>query len=73
VLLTALDWDAVLWWTMLSTGAAAAALSVTTNLFDRRNYAWPTTRQRFLLHMASYGFLTVSVLVFVLRGFLAPV
>jgi hypothetical protein len=50
----------------------AAVLSITTNLLDRQKAAWPTRQQRFLMHMVSYGFLTISVLVFVVRGLLSP-
>ena len=64
--------ESVLWWTMLSTGVMAAVLSITTNFLDRRKAAWPTRQQRFLMHMVGYGFLTISVLVFVVRGFLSP-
>jgi hypothetical protein len=70
--LIAMSGESLLWWTMLSTGVMAAVLSITTNLLDRQKAAWPTRQQRFLMHMVSYGFLTISVLVFVVRGLLSP-
>jgi hypothetical protein len=72
LLLTAPEWETPLWWMMVITGVTAALLSIATNCLDRRKSAWPTTKQRFLMHLASYGFLTVSILAFVLRGLLAP-
>lgn len=68
----AMTWESLLWWTMLSTGVMAAVLSITTNLLDRRKAVWPTMQQRFLMHMVGYGFLTISILVFVARGLLSP-
>ena len=68
----AAEWEKVLWWTMLSTGIAAATLGIAANALDHRNENWPARRQRFWLHMASYAFLSVSVLVFALRGLLTP-
>jgi hypothetical protein len=70
--LIAMTWESLLWWIMLSTGVMAAVLSITTNLLDRRKAVWPTRQQRFLMHMVGYGFLTISVLVFVVRGLLSP-
>ena len=67
----AMTWESLLWWIMLSTGVMAAVLSITTNLLDRRKAVWPTSQQRFLMHMVGYGFLTISVLVFVVRGLLS--
>ena len=66
------QWEAVLWWTMLSTGVAAALISIATNLLDRFKREWPFKHQRFWLHVASYGLLSVSVLTFVLRGLINP-
>ena len=70
--MTATEWDEPLWWVMVAAGVIAALLSIATNSLDRRKRDWPTRRQRFLMHLASYGFLTVSILAFVLRGLLAP-
>jgi hypothetical protein len=67
-----MNWEGLLWWMMLSTGAIAAVLSIATNILDRRKAAWPTRQQRFLMHVVSYGFLTISVLVFVMRGLVSP-
>lgn len=61
-----------LWWTMLMTGMAGATISVVTGVFDRRCADWPNARQRLLLHIVSYGFMTLSILGFVLRGLIAP-
>ena len=66
------EWEDLLWWVMLLSGVAAASLSLGTNALDRRKAAWPTPRQRFLLHIVSYGFVSVSVLAFVMRGLLSP-
>ena len=70
MLLSAAEWDTALWWVMVTTAAVAAVLSITATALDRRQSAWPTRRQRFFMHMACYGFLTVSILVFVVRGLL---
>ena len=72
MLLTAVEWETTLWWVMLTTAIIAALLSIAATVLDRRQAAWPTRRQRFLMHMACYGFLTVSVLAFVARGLLLP-
>lgn len=65
-------WDETLWWATLSSGFVAAALSIATSVLDRRQVEWPTEKQRFLMHILSYGLLSVSILGFVLRGMLAP-
>ncbi len=70
--MTGSEWDSPLWWAMLVTAAIAAGLSIATNVLDRRNPSLPTRRQRLLLHIASYGFMTISILAFVVRGLLAP-
>lgn len=62
------DWDNALWWLMVGTGVAAAALSIAASWFDRRGGTRPTRRERFLMHMASYVLLSVSILVFAARG-----
>ena len=67
-----MKWESLLWWMMLSTGVTAAVLSIATNILDRRKAAWPTKQHRFLMHVVSYGFLTISVLAFVVRGLLSP-
>ena len=71
-MLIRMKWDTLLWWMMLSTGVIAAVLSIATNMLDRRKSAWPTRRQRFSMHVVSYGFLTISILLFVVRGLLSP-
>ena len=64
--------DDVLWWVMVSIAVLAASLSVMTNILDRRDSRTPDRRTRFLMHIVSYVLMTVSILVFVLRGMLAP-
>lgn len=62
-----------LWWAMVTTGVAGAVISIVTGVFDRRRAAWPSARRRLVLHILSYGFMTLSILAFVLRGLIAPV
>ena len=64
--------DDVLWWVMVSIAVVAAWLSVMTNVLDRRDSRIPDRRMRFLMHLVSYALMTVSVLIFVLRGLLGP-
>jgi hypothetical protein len=64
--------DDVLWWFMVSIAVAAAGLSVTTSVLDRRASRTPGRRAPFLMHIVSYALMTVSVLIFVLRGLLGP-
>ena len=62
--------DNVLWWLMVWTAIVAAGLSFAAIFLDRR----PTVDRRlgFAFHMLSYVVLTISVLIFALRGFLSP-
>jgi hypothetical protein len=62
--------DAVLWWAMVGTAAAAAGLSITASFLDRRKEAGPGRNARFWLHMASYILMSISILIFALRGIL---
>jgi hypothetical protein len=62
--------DDVLWWMMVGTAIVAAALSFVAAFLDRR--ATADRKVRFSVHMLSYIVLTISVLIFVLRGLLAP-
>lgn len=55
---------------MVITGGVAAALSLIVTVLDRKQAQWPTRIQRFRLHIASYVFLTISIMGFVLRGLL---
>jgi hypothetical protein len=71
-LLNAGEWESALWWVMLASGLTAAALSIATTALDRGKAAWPTHRQRFQMHLASYGLLTISIVAFILRGLLQP-
>jgi hypothetical protein len=71
-LLTAAQWETTLWWVMLTAGAMAAMLSIAATILDRRKPYWLTRQQRFRMHIASYCFLTISVLAFVMRGLLTP-
>jgi hypothetical protein len=57
---------------MLTSAAIGAMLSITATMLDRRKSDWPTPQQRFRMHIASYCFLTVSVLAFVMRGLSTP-
>jgi hypothetical protein len=61
-----------LWWIMLTTGLAAALVSVTASALDRRRVPWPTPRGRFALHMASYALMSASMIAFAIRGLFAP-
>lgn len=61
-----------LWWFMLMTGVAGAVIGIAAAVFDRRRAEWPNARQRLLLHIVGYGFMTLSILAFVLRGLMAP-
>jgi hypothetical protein len=61
-------WDDTLWWAMLATGIAAAAISIAASWLDRRAGPWPTRRGRYLMHMTSYALLSLSIFAFVLRG-----
>lgn len=64
--------DDMLWWIMIIAAIAAAGLSVITTMLDRRGIR-PFSRQaRFLMHIASYVLMTVSIAIFVLRGLLGP-
>ena len=62
----------MLWWVMLLTGVLAAAVSLVTANLDRRQVQFPTRRQRFILHLVSYCFMTLSILAFVARGLTGP-
>jgi predicted membrane channel-forming protein YqfA (hemolysin III family) len=64
--------DDILWWVMISVAIAAAGLSIAMSVLDRRASPTPGRRTRFLMHMVSYVLMTGSVLIFVLRGLLAP-
>jgi hypothetical protein len=70
--LTAAQWEAALWWVMLTSAVIGAMLSITATMLDWRKSDWPARQQRFRMHIASYCFLTVSILAFVMRGLLTP-
>jgi hypothetical protein len=70
--LTAAQWEAALWWIMLTSAVIGAMLSIMATMLDRRKSDWPTRQQRFRMHIASYCFLTFSILAFVMRGLLTP-
>ncbi|MEA2971146.1 MAG: hypothetical protein QOE78_4407 [Alphaproteobacteria bacterium] len=61
-----------LWWIMVSTGAVAALLSIVASALDRGRARWPARRGRFVMHLASYAFMSASMLAFAIRGFFAP-
>lgn len=64
--------DDIMWWVMVSVAIAAAGLSIAMSVLDRRASPTLGRRARFLIHMVSYALMTGSVLIFVLRGLLAP-
>ena len=70
--MTLVQWEAALWWVMLMTAGMAAMLSIGATILVRRKPCWPTHEQRFCMHVASYCFLTISILAFVMRGLLMP-
>ena len=70
--MTPVQWEAALWWVMLTAAGVAAMLSIAATILDRRKPHWPTHEQRFRMHVASYCFLTISILAFVMRGLLTP-
>jgi hypothetical protein len=70
--LTAIDYGSWLWWAMLVMAIMGGALSMAAGVFDRRKTVWPSPQQRFVLHLISYGFMTLSILAFVLRGLAGP-
>jgi F0F1-type ATP synthase membrane subunit c/vacuolar-type H+-ATPase subunit K len=72
VLLSGTDWDSQLWWIMLAVGIAAVVVSIGAGYIGRKQVSWLTERQRFLLHLLSYVLLTVSIVVFIVRGLSAP-
>ncbi|MGE3147483.1 MAG: hypothetical protein AB7K04_00255 [Pseudorhodoplanes sp.] len=57
---------------MVATGILAAGVSVIATLLDRRESAWPSRHQRFLLHIAGYSLMSLSILSFAVRGLLNP-
>lgn len=67
-----MPWDERLWWLMVATGVLAAGVSVTATLLDRCESAWPSRHQRFLLHIASYFLMSLSILSFIVRGLVNP-
>ena len=64
--------DGVLWWIMVVTGCAAAALSLWSSALRRRRAGEAAAVQSHRLDMASYALLSVSVLSFVARGLILP-
>ncbi len=68
--MTASDDD--LWWVMVGVAVVAAGLSVIANILDRRDSRALGRRTRFLMHIVSYVLMSVSVLIFALRGLLGP-
>lgn len=62
------NWDHYLWWVMIATAVAAAALSVTAAYYDKRDSDRPTRRMRFILHLISYVLMSISILAFASRG-----
>jgi hypothetical protein len=63
--------DNVLWWLMVGTALIAAATSIGATILDRRASDDSNQKLRFSLHMIGYVMMSISVLVFVLRGLLS--
>ncbi len=64
--------DASLWWVMVLTGCAAAALGLVATALGQRRDAEATSTRRYQLTIASYVLLSVSILTFAARGLLLP-
>lgn len=62
-----LSTDDQLWWLMLVTGVIAAGVSISASVMARLN----PERRTFSLHVISYIFLSVSMLLFALRGLMS--
>ena len=62
--------DNSLWWFMVGTAFLAAGIGLGATILDRRAPDWSGQNARFLFHMLSYVFMTISILIFVLRGLL---
>jgi hypothetical protein len=62
--------DEVLWWSMVGTAATAASISVAATVLDRRAAERPRRNIRFWMHIAGYVFMSISILIFALRGIL---
>jgi hypothetical protein len=62
--------DEVLWWSMVGTAFAAAGISLAATVLDRRAASRPGRNARFWLHIASYILMSISILIFALRGIL---
>lgn len=59
--------DDQLWWLMLVTGVIAAGVSIYASMVGRLK----PERRTFSLHVISYIFLSVSMLLFAIRGFIS--
>jgi hypothetical protein len=64
---TVADWDHVLWLAMIASGIAAAGVSIAATCIDRRT-GRQGQRVAFFLHIASYILMSISILMFALRG-----
>jgi hypothetical protein len=62
--------EEVLWWSMIGTAIAAAGISLAAMVLDRRAAPMPGRKARFWLHIASYILMSISILIFALRGIL---
>ena len=62
--------DEILWWSMVCTAIAAAMFSLGAAVLDRRAAERPGRASRFWLHMTGYVLMSISILIFVLRGVL---
>ena len=70
-MLSGTELDDQLWWIMLGAGMGAVVVSLGTSYIGYAQAGLISERRRFLLHMLSYILLTVSVLAFVVRGFIS--
>ena len=64
--------DNFLWWLTLVTGVGAAILNICATILDRKQKSRPASNRGFVLHIASYVLLSVSILGFVIRGLILP-
>jgi hypothetical protein len=63
--------DEVLWWSMVGTAVAAAGISIAGTVLDRRAAERPGRNTRFWMHIAGYILMSISILIFALRGILS--
>ena len=64
--------ETILWWLMVTSGCAAAGLSLYTSALGLRREASEESQKRYRLNMVSYVLLSVSIMSFVVRGLMLP-